>query len=241
MRILICDNDIKQVKELELFVNKWAANKGKINTVSFTNPVELIFSLPDMKPFDLALMDISMKQMDGIDLVKKIRQNGKSIQIVFITALTNRISEGYDVSALHYLIKPYKKEKLLEVLNNAFDIYSSKKDKALMVYFEREYKTIPHSEIIWCESMCHYIQVHTYAMGEIRIKKKMMDLAAELDKNFFVQCHRCCIINIMHVMKLTNQSVTMLKVNDKTKNPELPLSKTFKKNVTEAFINYHQK
>ena len=49
-----------------------------------------------------------MGAMDGVTLTKKIRQDNEVVQIGFITGFADYISEGYEVSALHYLVKPVK-------------------------------------------------------------------------------------------------------------------------------------
>ena len=58
-------------------------------------------------------------EMSGIELARKIRETDQSVQIIFITGYPEFAPEGYDVSALHYLMKPVKREKFFEVLNRA--------------------------------------------------------------------------------------------------------------------------
>ena len=52
-----------------------------------------------------------MGRMNGVDLAKTIRQFNDTVQIVFITGFPDFIAEGYEVSALHYLMKPVSEEK----------------------------------------------------------------------------------------------------------------------------------
>ena len=60
-----------------------------------------------------------MGKMDGVTMARKIRQENEDVQIVFITGYTDYIAEGYEVSALHYLLKPVEEEKLFAVLDRA--------------------------------------------------------------------------------------------------------------------------
>ena len=50
---------------------------------------------------------------------KKIRAVNRDIQIIFITGYNDYIVDGYDVEALHYILKPVRKEKLVDVLRRA--------------------------------------------------------------------------------------------------------------------------
>ena len=54
-----------------------------------------------------------MAQMNGMELARKIRERNRRIQIAFLTGLPDFISEGYEVDALHYLIKPIQEKKAL--------------------------------------------------------------------------------------------------------------------------------
>lgn len=58
-----------------------------------------------------------MGAMDGASLAKKIRQKNETVQILFVTGFADYISEGYEVAALHYLMKPVKQEKLFAVFH----------------------------------------------------------------------------------------------------------------------------
>ena len=53
-----------------------------------------------------------MPGADGVTLAKTVRQENEAVQIVFITGYSDYIAEGYDVAALHYLMKPVRPEKL---------------------------------------------------------------------------------------------------------------------------------
>lgn len=50
-----------------------------------------------------------------------MRQENEAVQIVFITGYSDYIAEGYDVAALHYLVKPVSREKLFAVLDRAWE------------------------------------------------------------------------------------------------------------------------
>ena len=53
-----------------------------------------------------------MKTVKLVDLAKTIRETNDPVQIIFITGFPDFIAEGYEVSALHYLMKPVSEEKL---------------------------------------------------------------------------------------------------------------------------------
>lgn len=68
---------------------------------------------------DLVFLDMEMGQLDGIKTAKKLRAADDGLQIVFVTAYTDRVFDGYSVGALGYLVKPPKPEQLCDVLSRA--------------------------------------------------------------------------------------------------------------------------
>lgn len=83
----------------------------------FVSAESLLFCYTEDKLWDILLLDIEIGAMDGVSLAKKIRQENETVQIVFITGFADYISEGYEVSALHYLMKPVKQEELFAVFH----------------------------------------------------------------------------------------------------------------------------
>lgn len=110
-----------QTREYVLnMVNRWAAGAGQVvHTDTFTSAENFLFHYAEESDYDILLLDIEMGDMDGVTMAKQLRKNNDIVQIVFITGYSDYISEGYEVAALHYLMKPVKEEKLCSVLDRA--------------------------------------------------------------------------------------------------------------------------
>lgn len=142
LRIGICDDEKAILACLEQYVGEWVRVKGEIADIkSFSSAEQLWFSY-DEAHFDILLLDIQMQGMDGITLSKKIRNEDERVQIVFITAVSDYISEGYEVFALHYLLKPVEKEKIFSVLDKAVKNLGILK-QPLILQIEGETQVIP--------------------------------------------------------------------------------------------------
>ena len=116
-RIAIVDDDQTQSEYLKNIVSFWASeNKFSFNVSVFNSAESFLFNGSEQ---DILLLDIEMPGMSGIELAKRIREHNETAPIVFITGYSDYIAEGYDVSALHYLLKPIDKAKLYSVLDKA--------------------------------------------------------------------------------------------------------------------------
>lgn len=71
------------------------------------------------REFDLVISDIYMPNMDGIQLLKYMRENEFRMPVVIVTASTSEkdILDGYNWGADYYLTKPFNNELLLEIVS----------------------------------------------------------------------------------------------------------------------------
>lgn len=116
MKIAICDDDSVQLKYIYTLVRKWS-NIAKNNSVIFcySNAEELLFNYTP-GCFDVLLLDIQMTGENGISLAKRIRSFNDDAAIIFITAVSDYVFDGYDVGAVQYLLKPVNENNCLNVL-----------------------------------------------------------------------------------------------------------------------------
>lgn len=104
------ESDRDYLKDL---LNKWANDYSHLlNVYTFSSAESFLFRYEEAKDYNILLLDIEMGLMDGVSMAKKIRQDNDTVQIIFITGYSDYIAEGYEVNAMHYLMKPVKEEKL---------------------------------------------------------------------------------------------------------------------------------
>lgn len=109
--IAICDDEQVERKYLSQLAAQWTADRGLCGQIdAFESAEQFLFTYQEDTSYDILLLDIQMKELDGVSLAKEIRKIDTRIQIIFITGLPDFIAEGYEVSALHYLIKPIQPE-----------------------------------------------------------------------------------------------------------------------------------
>ena len=121
-RAAVCDDSAADADYVRGIVAHWAEQRGiALECRAFSSAEQFLFSYAEDKNFDLLLLDVEMPGADGVTLAKTVRQENEAVQIVFITGYSDYIAEGYDVAALHYLMKPVRPEKLCAVLDRAWE------------------------------------------------------------------------------------------------------------------------
>ena len=203
-KVAICDDNQQEARFMEALVQAWAVrNDYVVRTELFPSAEAFWFRYAEQKDYDILLLDIEMGEMDGVALAKLVRKDNETVQIVFVTGYSEYISEGYDVAALHYLMKPVKQEKLYEVLDRAVQKIK-KNEKVLVLEHSGETVRIPLYEIRFIEVNQNYVTVH--AKAEITVKKTLKEFEALLDERFY-RAGRSFIINLNVIERVTKTDI----------------------------------
>lgn len=227
-KIAICDDDKADRQYIEALVEKWAKNAGhSVQVAVFESAESFLFHYAAEQDYDILLLDIEMGEMDGVTMAKMLRKDNDAIQIVFITGYSDYISEGYEVAALHYLMKPVKEEKLAEVLARAAEKLA-RNEKCL--YFETAGETvrIPVYQIRYTDVMGNYVTIH--AAEDVKVKMTLGNLEKELDERFF-RVGRSSIVNLTQIARVTKTEIRL------SGGEAIPLPKGAYEAVNRAIIN----
>ena len=101
-------------------LEEWRQETGRAVTVeAFGTAESFWFRYEEQRDFDVLFVDIQMPGMDGMELARKVRALDGDIVIVFATGISDYLEEGYEVEALHYLIKPLNAEKVKRCMEKA--------------------------------------------------------------------------------------------------------------------------
>ena len=202
--IAICDDSKIDSDFVHNILKKWANSKNiAISTEIFSSAEEFLFNYEDNKSYDILLLDVEMGKIDGVELAKRIRSVNKLVQIIFITGYSDYIAEGYEVAALHYLMKPVKSEKLCEVLNRATE--KIRKDEKILTFNSGdEIFRVPIYTIKYADVRLNYVTIH--ANEDITVKMTLKELATMLDERFY-RVGRSSIINLVYITRVTRSDI----------------------------------
>lgn len=202
-KIAICDDRQEDREYVRQLTARWAQQRGnQLEMTTFCSAEQFLFSYPQ-QDFDLLLLDIEMDGMDGVSLAKQVRRTNELMQIVFITGYSDYITEGYEVAALHYLMKPVKEEKLFAVLDRAVERLH-KNTKVLTLETAEETVRVPLYQVSALEVQRNYVTVH--ARQDYTVKKSLSELMEQLDERFF-RVGRSAVVNLNDISRVTRSDI----------------------------------
>ena len=231
INIAICDDEHIEITYLTKLVKEWAVIRGEtVRIKDYESAESFLFSYEDNTSADILLLDIEMKAMDGVELARLIRKDNDLIQIIFVTGYADFIADGYDVSALHYLMKPVNEEKFFEVLDKAV-LRLQKSSRMILFPKTGGGIKIKADDIVYAEVISHKVVLY-HTNGSEAFQMRISDMEKLLGDGFF-KCHRSFIVSMKYVKRVTKSAI--LLENGK----EIPLSRSNYDAANQAFIGYH--
>ncbi len=112
MRVLVVEDELDTLNEIEDCLRDY---DDTIEIESSDNPLRAI-SMSRTFSFDVALLDIQMPEMSGLELAECLSTMAPGISLIFITAYNNYATEAFELNAVDYILKPLRKERLNKAL-----------------------------------------------------------------------------------------------------------------------------
>jgi two-component system LytT family response regulator len=194
---------------------------------------------------DLIFVDINMPDMTGVEFVQTLETPA---MVIFTTAYAEYAIEGYKLSAIDYLLKPFglqditraseKAQSLYELLQlqqqlsgeNAHEEQSaeSSEEGVLSVHADRKTHLVKMTNIVYVESAGEYVRLHLVDGTKLVTLFRLKNMESELQSSQFMRVHRSYIINLHHISGYTKGRVFL------SNEDYVPIGENYK----EQFLNY---
>ena len=154
IHIAIVEDEMNYVRTLEDYIQRYRQEKQEEIRVSIFADGEDITENYDGQ-FDIILMDIQMRFMDGMTAAEKIRDLDREVVILFITNMIQYAVKGYEVDAMDYVLKPVEYFAFSQKLDKAIGRISRNTQKYIAIPTTDGMKKVAVSDIYYIESLGH--------------------------------------------------------------------------------------
>ncbi len=150
---------------------------------------------------DVALIDIRMPGMDGVELARHLARLPAAPAVIFVTAFDQYAVQAFELAALDYLVKPVRASRLADALKKArrrADDAERLERSALSVRqnlscLERgRILLVPVAEILYLKAEQKYVTART-AEREYLLEESLVHLETEFSQRF-LRIHRNCLV-----------------------------------------------
>lgn len=230
LKIAVCDDNKADQDYVISSLRRWAEETNRIIEIhTFLSAEQFLFQYEEEKDFHILVLDIEMQRMNGVELAKKLRLDNRQLQILFVTGYPDFMAEGYEVDALHYLIKPVDPRKLFRVLEKAADNLT-KTEKVLLLQDNGELRRLIIRNILFVEVFSHSCTLHT-TEGIIETRISIGELGNRLGEAF-IRVHRSYLVNLGQIKRIAKTDIFL------EDGSTVPLARRKYTEVNLAFIRY---
>ena len=228
MRILICDDEIKNVNTLQTYVEEYMINHSvafEIETA--TNPANVVKS---DAVYDLVFLDIEMPELDGFKLARELKERNSKVVIFFVTAFDEYQDDAMDLQVFRFFEKPFDVKRLYSSLDKAME-YIDGAYVDVFIYNNKEHQRILVDDIIYIKRENRKTYIFTKD-GESIVRESIEEWDEKLPTTFFYLVHKSFLINLHYV---TRYNYTEVYLNETIRIPVAPRKQA---DFHKAWFNY---
>lgn len=193
----------------------------------FKNAIEAL-EFTQNNHVDLLFLDIEMPKLSGLNFAKIINPNPK---IIFTTAHREFALEGFELSAVDYLLKPFSFDRFLKAVQKTLltpkIVHDAKTVNHIFIKVNKQMVKVNFDNLLYVEGLSNYIKIHT-EKNTFVVYDKLSAIIKNLPSNLFMRVHKSHIINTSKISLYTNEFVEINSVH-------IPVSTTYRQEL-HAFL-----
>jgi DNA-binding LytR/AlgR family response regulator len=229
INIAIVEDELEMQTNLNTLLDKYFKENNIEANVKIFNDASILLHNNESS-YSLIFMDINLPTINGMEAAKKIRENNKTIMIIFITSLAQYALQGYKVNAFDFIVKPFNYYTLSMTLNRAIPQLETKSKSIVIKNTQKTIDVIYLDELLFVEVANHTLYFHTLSKT-VSTNNTLEYYEQELKQYSFVACNRCYLVNLKHVTAIDKNEAIV-------GSHHLLISRYKKKSFSDSLTNY---
>lgn len=230
LEIFVCDDDVNITDYLGFFIMKNFGSDYKV--VKFNQSRDLInlIEFSELVP-DIIIMDINLKDGNGIETVKKLQDMHPKLKVIYLTGVINYATDIFKTNPSYFLVKPINENQLCDAIKKVSRDIEYEKSDSVVIKANGSETILYRREIMYVESQGRRLILHK-ADGKINEIYEKMDIFEKKLGSTFIRSHKSFLINMKYIAERTNREFYL------TDGKVLPISKSNLRDVKIKFVSY---
>lgn len=229
LQIAICDDDRLHLSYTRKLTEKVLGGRS-LSILEFGGANELLFKMDGTEYVpDIALLDIQMPGVDGIELAKQINRSAPECMIIFVSSYIFYAPEVYDTEHIYFVLKSQIEERLPAALEKAVASLTEPKS-FMLVKFGASVSRIPLEQILYLERALHKTRVVTVNGSYMSTQSPAELLSTVESKDAFIRCHQSYWVNARNIDTFESDKFIMRD------GSPIPISRAQKANAKDSFF-----
>lgn len=211
LKLALCDDDSALLEILEKYFDK--LDDSSLDYDIYFSADELYKHIKNQKiRYDVYLLDIEMKGMNGLELARCLREQDSNSLIVFLTSYSKYVFSVFEVITFDFLLKPIEYSKFVKLIQKIKRYLQITKRTFVFSYRKNSF-SIPCEEIYYIEKSGRRAYLYT-KNKEYIFNMTLDEIWKQLDPTVFVSIYPSCIVNLSYVREIVRNEL-ILKTGNK--------------------------
>ena len=227
IRIIVAEDNDVLLEDLCQELNGQPDFQVVATTSSGVGAVEAALAME----FDVILLDIEMPGISGMELPQQIKGFLPNVRIIFVTSHTEYAIDAFELSIFRYVPKNNLEAKLPAAVLDAARLIELEAGQEYTIQTASRMEKIPFKDIFYVQRDGKNAMIVSSA-GTAKVRKSLQQVFDELNTPEFIFIDRGCIVNIIHIMKISD-GMAVLKNGE-----QLPISRSHLQEVKQKINEF---
>lgn len=225
MNVLIYEDENIYIDKLRIVLSKYNVSLTVCSTADdFLNCSQV---------FDIALVDIEVEGLDGLNATRILKTRSKNCIVVAYTHYDGYAVNGYKYGIDRYILKTATIEELSNEIEIIINEYFKNNNKVQIVNNGIHYNILLN-DIVYIESCHNSLCIHLLDK-DFTIRSTFSDLFDTLDCDYIVRVHKGFAINLKNIFSVSKTQAVMI-------NKEVvPIGKSYREDFENQYFKYSVK
>jgi two-component system response regulator AlgR len=208
LKALIVDDEPLAVERMQVI----CARMDDITVIGTASDGESALRLVDALGPDIILLDLTMPEMDGLAVARRLSEKSSAPAVIFVTAHDEFAVEAFDLDAVDYVLKPVAPDRLQRAIGRVMARRGERSApdspwlEEFWVPHRSELVRIAASEVQRIDAERDYVRLHVPGHSYLLLQT-ITSLEQKLDPGRFIRIHRSCILRRDHVSGLRHEGL----------------------------------
>lgn len=226
----ICDDEEYYRKEMCKLCQKYGENQGiELEFEMFKDGGEVLDS---NKRIDILFLDIVMKKISGMDILKQLRVRDNIWRIIFATGHNEESLNGYGSKTIGFLTKPFIADKVFSCLDMAKREYL--KNEVISFRLEGSERLEYIENVVYIEGNKNYVKVYTFD-GDFLTYGTIKYWESKLSVYNFIRIHKSYLVNLRYIIQI-NKGAQNIHIRNMEKI--LPIGRAYRTELKDIISSY---
>ena len=220
-RILIADDEGIMVESLKTIITSSFGDECEIACAKTGRAV--VEQAESFRP-DIALVDIQMPGLNGMEAAAALRKKDSSVLLVFVTNMAQYAVRGYDVNAAGFILKPVSYYDFLMRMRKCIGILQTRVEEYVTLNMRQGIIRLPARDILYIEVNRHMLTYHTFK-DTVQTTGSLAETEVSLRGSGFLRCNSCYLVNPKAIQAVLGYDIRL--INGETIQISHPKKKQF--------------